>query len=107
MTITRTIRWVATASQAASPTATSSTGSVDSASPARSLVAFGDSWPYGAHCNGCTPFPDLYAEALNPEAPTEFTNLTENGGTTDSLLSEMQSSEPYRTAIKGGLPELA
>jgi lysophospholipase L1-like esterase len=128
MTNTKTIRWVvasavlvlvsacgadddpsaapapsATASEAASPTASPTASPSDSsdatAPPSRSLVVFGDSWPFGAHCDGCTPFPDLYAEALNAEASTEFTNLTEDGGTTDSLLGEMQSFEPYRTAI--------
>ena len=79
-------------------TGNSSTGS---SSATRSFVAFGDSWPYGAHCNGCTPFPDLYAAALNAEAPTEFTNLTEDGGSTESLLSEMRTYEPYRDAIAG------
>jgi lysophospholipase L1-like esterase len=85
------------ASQTASSTANPTSSAP--AAPARTLVAFGDSWPFGAHCNGCTPFPDLYAEALDAEVPTGFTNLTENGGTTESLLAEMQSFEPYRTAI--------
>jgi lysophospholipase L1-like esterase len=85
-----------TASRAASP---SSPSSAASTAPARTMVAFGDSWPFGAHCNGCTPFPDLYAAALDTEAPTGFTNLTENGGTSDSLLSEIQSFAPYRNAI--------
>ena len=84
----------ATASQSSSPTST------DTAEPARTFVMFGDSWPYGAHCNGCTPFPDLYAEALDAEEPTGFTNLTEDGGTSDSLLAEIRDSEPYRSAIK-------
>jgi lysophospholipase L1-like esterase len=81
------------------PSAAPAPDPTESAPPARSLVVFGDSWPYGAHCNGCTPFPQLYAEALDAEASTGFTNLTEDGGTTDSLLGEMRSFEPYRTAI--------
>jgi lysophospholipase L1-like esterase len=84
-----------------------STGPARSEAPAgqasngatRSMVMFGDSWPFGAHCNGCTPFPDLYAEALDAEAPTGFTNLTENGGTTESLLGEIRDFAPYRDAI--------
>jgi hypothetical protein len=85
------------AGQESSPTASATSDA--SAPPSRSLVVFGDSWPFGAHCNGCTPFPALYAEALDAEASTGFTNLTEDGGTTESLLTELGSFEPYRTAI--------
>jgi lysophospholipase L1-like esterase len=85
----------------ATPTASSpsSPAGTASAAPARTMVMFGDSWPFGAHCNGCTPYPDLYAEALDVETPTGFTNLTENGGTSDSLLTEIRSFAPYRDAI--------
>jgi lysophospholipase L1-like esterase len=81
------------------PSGTATSASTASTAPVRSMVAFGDSWPYGAHCNGCTPFPDLYAEALDAEAPTGFTNLTEDGGTTESLLAEIRDYAPYRDAI--------
>jgi hypothetical protein len=69
--------------------------------PSWTYVAFGDSWPYGAHCNGCRPFPALYADAL--EATTdhsiEFINLTTNGGTSQSLLKDIQTSQKTRDAV--------
>src|ERR671911_426603 len=45
-----------------------------------SYVAFGDSWPYGAHCDGCVPFPVLYAEGLASATSREvdFSNLVTN-----------------------------
>src|SRR3954463_11414928 len=51
--------------------------------PSWTLVAFGDSWPYVAHCPGCRPFPVLYADGLAATTAhhIEFMNLTTNGGT--------------------------
>ena len=46
------------------PSASPSAAAVSSSGPSWTYVAFGDSWPYGAHCNGCTPFPVLYAKGL-------------------------------------------
>ena len=69
--------------------------------PSWTLVAFGDSWPYGAHCHGCRPFPMLYADGL--EATTahhiEFVNLTTNGGTSQSLLASIQTSPQTRQEV--------
>src|SRR5687768_14234914 len=64
-------------------------------------VAFGDSWPYGAHCNGCRPFPVLYADGLaeTTDHRINFINLTTNGGTSQSLLKSIQTSEKTRNAI--------
>jgi len=65
-------------------------------------VAFGDSWPYGAHCNGCKPFPVLYADALaaTTDHSINFVNLTTNGGTSQSLLEGIQTSQKIRDAVK-------
>ena len=35
-------------------------------------VAFGDSWPEGAHCNGCSPFPELWLKALEEQTGMEI-----------------------------------
>jgi lysophospholipase L1-like esterase len=69
--------------------------------PAWTYAAFGDSWPYGAHCNGCRPFPGLYAEGLATATGRriEFVNRTTNGGTAQQLLATMKVSEPIRTVI--------
>jgi lysophospholipase L1-like esterase len=92
-----------TPSTAATAEPTSTSGATLEASnqeaTGRSYLAFGDSWPYGAHCNGCTPFPDLYAHALDAESPTKFTNLTTDGGTTDSLLESIRTDDSYGAAI--------
>ena len=64
-------------------------------------VAFGDSWSYGAHCNGCKPFPALYADALaaTTNHSIDFINLTTNGGTSQSLLKDIQTSQKIRDAV--------
>jgi lysophospholipase L1-like esterase/ABC-type branched-subunit amino acid transport system substrate-binding protein len=65
-------------------------------------VAFGDSWTYGAHCNGCQPFPGLYADSLaaSTEHRIDFVNLTTNGGTSQSLLADIQTSQKIRDVVK-------
>ncbi len=76
-----------------------------SASPANgrvlSLVVFGDSWGYGAHCRGCTPWPKLlpsdYKSALGLDVT--LTDLTENGGDSASLLEELKASHEYRDSL--------
>src|SRR5215203_1669094 len=67
------------------------------------LLALGDSWPYGAHCNGCTPFPELYAEGLEKELGREVTllNLVTNGGTSASLRDSLTSDSSYGDAVSG------
>lgn len=73
-----------------------------------SYVAFGDSWPEGAHCDGCTPFPELWLEALEEQTgeEIEFTDFTGDSerSTTDSkasasLLGSLQTNEETRTAV--------
>jgi hypothetical protein len=70
--------------------------------PSWKYVAFGDSWPYGAHCDGCRPFPKLYADGLaaTTDHRIDFVNLTTNGGTAQSLLKSIQTSLQTRDAIK-------
>lgn len=70
--------------------------------PSWTYVAFGDSWPYGAHCNGCKPFPALYADGLaaTTDHSIDFINLTTNGGTSQSLLKDIQTSQKTREAVK-------
>ena len=64
-------------------------------------VAFGDSWPYGAHCSGCKPFPMLYRDGLAAmtEHRIDFVNLMTNGGTSQSLLESIQTSQKIREAV--------
>ena len=69
--------------------------------PSLTYVAFGDSWPYGAHCNGCQTFPVLYADGLaaTTDHRIDFVNLTTNGGTSQSLLKSIQTSQKTRDAV--------
>src|SRR5215204_2561258 len=64
------------------------------------LLALGDSWPYGAHCNGCTPFPELYAQGLEKELGLEVDvlNLVTNGGTSASLRQSLTFDPAYSDA---------
>jgi lysophospholipase L1-like esterase len=84
---------------ASAPTIAASPSTVG---PSWTYVAFGDSWPYGAHCNGCRPFPVLYADGLAAETGRriEFVNLTTNGGTAQSLLEDIKSSKTIRDALE-------
>jgi hypothetical protein len=80
---------------------TTTTDAPTSSEPTWTYVAFGDSWPYGAHCNGCQPFPGLYAMGLKAATGHEidFINLVENGGTSASLLADFREMSAYRDAI--------
>ena len=71
-------------------------------------VAFGDSWPEGAHCNGCTPFPELWLEALEGQTGMEIEffdfmgereRSTAEGKMSASLLGSLQTNEETRTAV--------
>ena len=92
----------------APPVTTSSTTTTESATtepPTTSepwiYLAFGDSWPYGAHCNGCDAFPGLYAAGLEATTGNEidFINRTKNGGTSASLLESIRKSQGFRESI--------
>ncbi len=90
------------ASQGTPPGSSSSLSSAStSASPSGPplyLVVFGDSWPYGSHCGGCTPFPDRYANGLRTATGREvtFVNLVTNGGTAASLLDDIKNKPSIR-----------
>lgn len=68
---------------------------------ALSLVVFGDSWGYGAHCHGCTPWPELlpadYKSSLGVDVT--LTDLSENGGNSALLVDELKNRPAYRDAI--------
>jgi hypothetical protein len=86
-----------------------STAAPSTTSSALSYVAFGDSWPEGAHCNGCTTFAGLWADDLEAETgrEIEFTDLTgasersaAESKASASLLETLQTSEPSRAAVE-------
>jgi lysophospholipase L1-like esterase len=84
--------------QTSATSASTSSAAVSSSGSSWTYVAFGDSWPYGAHCNGCRPFPVLYAEGLAAATGrhVDFVNLATNGGTAQGLLADFKSSKPIR-----------
>ena len=90
------------ATQAApSPSAAVTPSPTASVAARWTVVAFGDSWPYGAHCNGCEPFPELYVKGLEADTgkSIEFVDLITNGGTSTSLANDMATSPAVRDAI--------
>lgn len=76
-------------------------------------VALGDSWPEGAHCNGCRTFPQTHAEALSKQLgkPVTLHNLagqpqphfdrTGSGGS-KGLLDALRTDEAFRTEAAAG-----
>lgn len=76
-------------------------GSEASGSEALSLVVFGDSWGFGAHCAGCTPWPRLLPADYRAAEKVEvtLTDLTENGGDSTSLVDELKNNAEYRDAV--------
>jgi hypothetical protein len=95
------------ASPAGSPSAAESQATrVDSQSPREanrpySYVALGDSWANGAHCGSCETFVGRYADMLNHRLRrrVQLTNLTENGGTSTTMLSELRTNDRVREAV--------
>ncbi|WP_314503850.1 SGNH/GDSL hydrolase family protein [uncultured Microbacterium sp.] len=93
---------------AATPPAPAGAGSPNVAEspaddPAYTVVVFGDSWGYGAHCGDCTPWPKLLEAGYESEygVNVDVVDLVENGGNTDSLLAEFRNDARYREAIAG------
>jgi lysophospholipase L1-like esterase len=69
---------------------------------ALTYVAFGDSWPYGAHCNGCRPFPVLLQAGFQAAAAgreVRFLNDVTNGGTAQELAQAMRTDPRIRADI--------
>ena len=76
-------------------------------------VALGDSWPEGAHCNGCRTFPQTHAEALSDRLgePVTFHNLsgqaqpyfeTSGGGGSTGLRKALETDEAFRDEVAAG-----
>jgi GDSL-like lipase/acylhydrolase family protein len=92
------------------PTATST-----SASEPLTLVALGDSWPEGAHCGLCEPFPARYADGIRAEtgrtvefaalagqAQPFFENAAGHGGGTASLLRALDEAPDFAEQVASG-----
>lgn len=95
-------------------------GSAADTSPAVSVkpegltyVALGDSWPEGAHCNGCRTFPQTHAEMLSDVLgePVTLHNLagqaqpyfdTSGGGGSTGLLRALRTDEAFREKVATG-----
>jgi hypothetical protein len=76
-------------------------------------VALGDSWPEGAHCAGCRPFPQTHAEALADRLgkPVTLHNLagqaqpyfdTPGGGGSTGLIRALRTDEAFRREVAAG-----
>lgn len=88
-----------------SPSASDAVAASASASNTESawtLLVFGDSWPFGAHCDGCRPWPTLYAEGLRTATgqTIDFKNRATNGGTAQELAATIKSSPSVRADIE-------
>ena len=88
---------------AGAPSPSLSASGSQAGNSALSLVVFGDSWGYGAHCNGCTPWPKLLPADYKSSSGVDvtLTDLTENGGNSASLVDDLKNKPAYRDAIAG------
>jgi len=94
---------------ASGATRTSATSAVATATPDQlTLVAFGDSWPNGGHCNGCEAFPARYADGLRQVTglPVRFVDLTQSlvphtnrGETPESLLHDLLTNKQVQKSV--------
>jgi hypothetical protein len=66
-----------------------------------SYVAFGASWPYGAHCGMCETFVTYYARYVEEATglPVDFDNRTTNGGGTHEFLDTLQHDRAARASV--------
>jgi hypothetical protein len=66
-----------------------------------SYVALGDSWANGAHCGSCKTFVGRYADLLNQRLrrQVKLTDLTENGGTSTTMLAALRTDDRIRAAV--------
>lgn len=103
------------AGPAAEPATGSSPATSDSSPAAQGTVyvSLGDSWPEGAHCNGCRTFPQIHAEALEETLgePVTFIDLagqaqpdfdTPGQGGSAGLLEALRTDEPFREQVATG-----
>lgn len=92
---------------------TAATSDSSSAPPGPVYVSLGDSWPEGAHCNGCRTFPQIHAEALETTLgkPVTFVDLagqaqpyfdTPGGGGSAGLLKALRTEEAFREEVARG-----
>lgn len=76
-------------------------------------VSLGDSWPEGAHCNGCRTFPQIHAEALQQRLgePVTLVDLagqaqpffdTRGGGGSAGLLKALRTEDSFREQVAQG-----
>ncbi len=96
------------------PTGSSAATSVSSpAAESRVYVSLGDSWPEGAHCNGCRTFPQLHAEMLQESLgePVTLVDLAgqaqpsfdaPGGGGSAGLLHALRTAESFRAEVATG-----
>jgi hypothetical protein len=89
----------------------SDAGGAAKASPAKALryVAFGDSWPEGAHCGGCRTFAYQWADLIKqqtarPVQMTSFMGAAERSDaeskTSTSLLSSLKGDQATQDAVR-------
>jgi lysophospholipase L1-like esterase len=72
------------------------------ASPSLTLVALGDSIPYGEDCGGCTGYVDLYARAARRAlgVPIKVDNRAEHNNLNSTrLLAEIRHNRSLRVAV--------
>jgi len=94
---------------ASGATLTSTTSAMATTSPDHlTLVAFGDSWPNGGHCDGCEAFPARYADGLEQVTglPVRFVDLTQSlvphtnrGETPESLLHDLLTNKQVQRSV--------
>jgi hypothetical protein len=99
----------------AKPT-TGSTAATSGSSPTAQgsvYVSLGDSWPEGAHCNGCRTFPQIHAEALEETLGEPVTHIdlagqaqpnfdTPGSGGSAGLLEALRTDESFREDVASG-----
>lgn len=68
------------------------------------VAVFGDSWGYGAHCGGCTPWPKLLDAGYESELgiSVDVVDLVENGGT--PIRSSQSSARMRTSAMRSPMP---
>ena len=92
---------------------TAATGESTPAPQGFNYVSLGDSWPEGAHCNGCRTFPQIHAEALEETLgePVKLIALAgqaqphfdrPGSGGSAGLLEALRTDESFREKVATG-----